>query len=182
MMAHTQHRSRGFSMLEVLVTLLIVSFGLLGLSKMQAAALSNTQIARTRSLIALQASSLAAAMHGNRGFWAIAGDAPTDVSATGSTITDAAGIFGTTANCGPAASAACTPAQLAAYDFQTWVSNMNNRFPSYTAAVQCTAAAPVSCVINLTWNEKYVAINRGTAAAAGGTQAATQQFSLYVEP
>ena len=180
MTIHPRRRSGGFSLLEVLVTLLIVSFGLLGLSKMQAAALSNTQTARARSLIALQASSLAAAMHGNRGFWAKAGDAPTNLSATGTTITDAAGILNATADCGPTASASCSPAQLAAYDFQAWVGNMNDRFPSYTATVQCTAAAPVSCVINLSWAEKYVAVNRSTAT--GSSQTATQQFSLYVEP
>src|SRR5204863_9281896 len=60
----------GFSLLEVLVTLIVIAIGLLGLAKTQAAAVSNTQVSRVRSLIALQAESLAGAMHGNRGYWA----------------------------------------------------------------------------------------------------------------
>ncbi|MGJ7493746.1 type IV pilus modification protein PilV [Variovorax sp. RT4R15] len=184
MIAGTSRRSHGFSLLEVLVAVLIVSFGLIGLSKMQAAALANTQVARARALIALQASSLAEAMHANRGFWA-AGTAPASVTATGTTVTDASGILSATADCSPTAGTTCTPAQLAAYDLQTWVAGMNARFPSYTTAIQCTTAiaTPISCVINLTWAEKYIAINRSTATAGGATQTASaMQYSLYVEP
>lgn len=176
--------SSGFSLLEVLVALVIVSLGLIGLSKMQAAALSNTQNSRARALIALQASSLAEAMHGNRGFWA-AGTAPASVSATGTTVTDASGILSATVDCSPTATAACTSAQLAAYDLQTWMAGMNARFPSYAATIQCTTAigTPISCVINLNWSEKYIAVNRTTAAALGATQTASAlQYSLYVEP
>lgn len=183
MMAPTKRQALGFSMIEVLVSLVIIAFGLLGLSRMQAAALANTQIARARSLIALQASSLAAAMHGNRAFWA-EGAAPGTASAIGTTITDASNILNATVDCSPTATATCTPAQMAAYDVQTWVANMNDRFPSYTATITCTTVVgqPISCVINVNWAEKYIAINRSTTTAGGATQTATQQFSLYVEP
>jgi type IV pilus assembly protein PilV len=176
-------RAGGFSLLEVLVTVLIIALGLLGLSKMQAASISNTQIARTRSLMALQAASLASAMHGNPVFWANGG-APASVTATGLVVTDATGILNATVDCSATATAPCTPTQMAAYDFQAWVKGMNTMFPTYTAALQCTTAVgtPIGCVITLQWSEKYVAVNRSTAAAAGATQAATQQFTLYVEP
>ena len=166
-------------MVEVLVTVVIVAFGLLGLAKMQAAALSNTQVSRMRSLIALQAGSLAAAMHGNKGFWA-AGAAPATFSAQGTTISDASGVLTAASDC---AASTCTAAQLAAYDVQSWVANMNAQFPDYTASVACTTAAgvPVSCAITLTWGEKYVAINRSTAASAAALTA-TQSFTLHVEP
>ncbi|MGJ7528327.1 type IV pilus modification protein PilV [Variovorax sp. GB1P17] len=187
MTARNRRRVQGFFLLEMLVAVLIVSLGLFGLSKMQAAALSNTQTARVRALIALQAASLAEAMHGNRGFWAVGGTAPSSATATGTTVTDASGVLNTTADCSPTAAATCTSAQLAAYDFQQWASRMNDRFPSYTAAIQCTTAVgqPTSCVISLGWAEKYIAINRSTAAAAGATQtvaASAMQYSLYVEP
>jgi type IV pilus assembly protein PilV len=177
----TSRRASGFSLLEVLVALVIVSLGLIGLSKMQAAALSNTQNSRSRALIALQASSLAEAMHGNRGFWA-AGTAPASVSIAGTTVTDASGILSATADC---AATACTSAELAAYDVQTWMTGMNARFPSYAATIQCTTAigTPISCVIALNWSEKYVAVNRTTSAARGAAQTASAlQYSLYVEP
>jgi type IV pilus assembly protein PilV len=175
-------RSQGFSLLEVLVSLLIVSLGLLGLSKMQAAALSNTQIARARSLIALQTASLAESMHGNH-FWS-AGTAPATVTATGTTVTDASNILNATVDCSPTAKSTCTSAQLAAYDFQAWVTAMNTRFPGYTATVQCTTAVTTpSCVISVTWTEKYIAVNRSTTVAQGAVQTSSPlQFSLYVKP
>jgi type IV pilus assembly protein PilV len=78
----------------------------------------------------------------------------------------------------------CTPAQLAAYDLQTWAANMTAQFPSYAANFVCNsvAGAPVSCTITITWSEKYVALNRTTAAASGATQTATQSYTLYVAP
>ena len=171
--------NRGFSMIEVLVTILLMSVALLGVAKMQAAAVSNTQIARVRSLIAIQAGSLAASMHGNRGYWA-AGLAPATFSAMGATVTDGTGVLNAAANC---AAAACTPAQLAAYDVQNWATNLNAQFPSYAATVNCSTGvgAPVSCNINVTWAEKYIAINQSTAASASALTA-TQSFTLYVEP
>ena len=183
MMVPARHQALGFSMLEVLISLVIVAFGLLGLSRMQAAAMGNTQIARARSLISLQASSLAASMHGNRGFWA-QGAAPASVTAKGTTITDDSNILNVAADCSPAATATCTPAQMAAYDLQEWVKNMDSRFPGYEAQITCTTVVgqPISCVIEVAWSEKYIAINRSTTSAQGATQTATQQFSLYVEP
>ena len=41
----------GFSMIEVLVTVVVIAIGLLGVAKMQAASVSNTQVARLRSLV-----------------------------------------------------------------------------------------------------------------------------------
>ncbi len=171
----------GFSMIEVLIAIVIVAIGLLGVAKMQAAAVSNTQVSRVQSLMALQARSLAAAMHANRGFWA-AGAAPAAWTATGSTVNDPSGVLSNAGvNCGGGST--CDPPSLAAYDVQTWVANMNSQFPTYNANVTCTTAlsAPISCSIQLSWLEKTVAINRGTAASAA-QQTTTQQYTLLVEP
>ena len=85
-------REAGFSMLEVLVTLVVVATGLLGFAKMQAAAVSNTQIARVRSLIALQASSLASSMYSNRHYWS-QGLTPTTFSVAGGVVSDGTGYL-----------------------------------------------------------------------------------------
>jgi type IV pilus assembly protein PilV len=173
---------RGFSMVEVLVTIAVMAVALLGVAKMQAAAVANTQISRVRSLIALQADSLAALMHGNRGYWAAA-VAPTTFSATGTAITDATGVLNApmTWNC---ATGVCTPQQLAAWDVQDWVANLYGAFPSYSATVNCTNAAgqPVSCSVTLTWSENYVAVNATTAASAAYASAVPQSYTLYIEP
>src|ERR1700678_4179404 len=62
-------RSEGFSLVEVMVALVVCCVGLLGLAKMEALSISSTGIAGARSLAAIEASSLAAAMHADRGYW-----------------------------------------------------------------------------------------------------------------
>jgi len=181
------HSLRGFTLLEVLIAILVVDFGLLGLAKMEALAISNTTLSSSRSLIALQASSLAAAMQGNKGYWA-AGVSPTSFSTQGSVVTDSTNVLTQTiATCYSASaptSPVCTPAQLAAYDLQTWATGMSAKFPSYAANFACNnvAGAPTSCTITITWSEKYVALNRTTTTASGATQTATQPYTLYVAP
>ncbi len=172
-------RQAGFSMLETLITLVVVSVGLIGLAKIQAASISNTQNTRVRSLIALQTESLAAAMHANKGFWA-AGLAPATFTVSGTTVTDSSGTLSASVS---GCSSACTSSQLAAYDVQAWASAMNTKFPSYSTTVTCstTVGVPVTCNITVSWNEKYVAIN-STTSASGVTSSATQSFTLYVEP
>ena len=172
--------ARGFSLIEVLITLIITSVGLLGLAKMQAAALANTQIARGRSLVALQLESLAAAMHGNRGFWA-AGTAPARFTLAGATVTDITGALSTPApDC---ASVACTPIQMATYDVQHWAADMAAHFPTYAATVNCTndISRPIRCSLTATWGEHDVAYNQTTAAQTEAT-AATQSLTLHVQP
>lgn len=172
------HRSRGFSMVEVLVSIVISAVGLLGFAKLQAAALSNTQTARTRSLVAMQAASLAAAMNANRAYWGSAA-APARVTMRAGTVSDPDGVLSATAACG----GGCSPAQLAADDLQSWARTAQTQFPDHEAAVACTTAAlrPVHCVIEVSWSEKTVAINRSTAAAPAG-MTSRQQYTLYVEP
>jgi type IV pilus assembly protein PilV len=173
-------------MIEVLVTIVVMSVALLGVAKMQAAAVSNTQISRVRSLIALQSDSLASMMHGNRGYWA-AGVAPTTFTVTGSgaaNITDSTGVLNATLSATACSSGACTPQQLAAWDVQDWQTSMNASFPTYSATVNCnnTAGLPVSCNITVTWSEKYIAVNTTTAASAASASATAQTYTLYVEP
>ena len=53
-------RSHGFSLLEVMIALVVLSVGLLGILKLEASAVSSTNIAAKRSIAALEAASLAA--------------------------------------------------------------------------------------------------------------------------
>ena len=67
--SQTRFGARGFSLIEVLVALVVVSIGLLGIAKMQAIAYSSTGVASKRSLAAIEAASLASSMHANRAYW-----------------------------------------------------------------------------------------------------------------
>ena len=173
----------GFTLIEVLVAVLLVTIGIFGFAKMQALAMSSTQIASVRSIVAMQASSLAATMQGNRAFWSNV--APASISMSGTTVTDATGVLSTSAKTCQAATKpatpACTPAELAARDVTQWATNLNNVLPSYSSTVICNQTLPIRCVITVNWIEKYVAALRNTVADSAATGGA-RQYSLHVEP
>jgi type IV pilus assembly protein PilV len=120
--------AHGFSLVEVLVALVVCGVGLLGLAKMESLSIVSTGVASGRSLAAIQASSLAAAMHANRAYWA-AGLAP-PVTTIAVPIMPPGGPPGgwiisdpglnSAASCLTPGAGACTPSLMAAYDVQQW--------------------------------------------------------------
>jgi type IV pilus assembly protein PilV len=178
-------RARGFTLLEVMVSVVITAIGLLGIAKIHALAYSSTATAGARSLVALQAAGLASSMHANRTYWA-AGTAPVPVIITGTSINDptlnaAAAtpgycVFGV----GPTP---CTPDLMAAFDLHTYATQLNLALGNSTpvTTITCPVLIPVNCTIQVTWNEKAVSINQqGLAGTAQTTFAPT--YTLYVEP
>ena len=179
----------GFSLLEVLIALIVLSVGLLGIAKMEALALSTTATSSRRSIAALEASSLAASMHINRGFWESAAASGIQVTIAGSTVSNPPG--GTTPDCEDGKDAPCTAQQLAASDLNFWASALAAALPSDAATVQCNTSTPLACSIQIQWSEQAVAMNSAQAGAAStpanetaGTTAAFQNptYTLYVEP
>lgn len=63
--SHTQ-RAYGFSLVEVLVSIVVLSFGLLGMVGMQAAALQSNREARSQSSAVVMARELAEVIRGNK--------------------------------------------------------------------------------------------------------------------
>jgi len=181
-------RAGGFTLIEVLVALIVTSIGLLGIAKIQALVFANTGSASTRSLVAIQAASLAATMHANRAYWAGPGSAPSPLTITGTTISD--NTLNTTAtnpqDCnfsGSTVAVPCTPALLAAYDLHTWANALSTLLQgaSPVTTITCPNNIPVNCTIQITWNEKTVALNaQATAGTTANTFAPT--YTLYVEP
>jgi type IV pilus assembly protein PilV len=185
-------RDRGFSLIEVMVAVIVICVGMLGIAKMQALSVSNTTTARLRSLAAIEAASLASAMHSNRQYWAntalpfnfamnnTGAVTSSDAALVTQTATDQATVpdnvcFAIT----------CTALQLAAFDVARWSANLTGLLPNPTANIVCPAQpgvnAPPSCTITISWTEKTVALNQQSNAAAN---AAFQlpQYTLYVEP
>ncbi len=194
----TISRQKGFSLVEVLVALLVISVGLLGIAKMQALALSNTSSARLRSLAAIQAASLASSMHADRAYWAFA-TGPMTVSATNGVATSSdvplqAGLTAVAAftpatdYCTQGALnsvAPCQPAQLAASDVQTWATDLLALIPGSTASISCDAN-PLTCTITLGWRENLVAVNSKKTDVTNhiNSSDAIQKstYVLYVQP
>jgi type IV pilus assembly protein PilV len=184
--------ARGFTLIEVLVALIVTCIGLLGIAKIQALVYANTGSASTRSLVALQASGLAAAMHANRVYWS-AGAAPSPITISNTTISESTNTLNTTAaattDCnltGSTVALPCTPPVLAAHDLHIWANGLSALLPGVTptTTITCPIAIPLTCTIQITWSEKTVSLNTqaqaGTVQGAAGTFAPT--YTLYVEP
>lgn len=174
--------SAGFSLVEVMVALVVCSVGLLGLAKMESLALSSTSTAASRSIAAIQAASLAAAMHANPGYWA-AGVAPasTSISYIGGALTITDPGLATAATCLTAGAGSCVPGSMAAYDVQQWAAALQQVLPGYLATVNCTITVgiPVTCTIQIQWSENAVAGNKQQTNMANLAQ---PTYTLFVQP
>lgn len=169
-----RRHARGFSLMEVMVALVVSTVGLLGLAKMEALALSSTGVASSRSLAAIEASSLAAAMHANPGYWA-AGIAPPSI-----VISSASNPYSAAAPCTLTGPSSCVPAAMAANDLNQWASAVDAVLPGYLATISCSQANfPVTCTIQLQWTENGVAVN---AQQTQMSSLATPTYVLFVQP
>jgi type IV pilus assembly protein PilV len=177
--------SSGFSLIEVMVALIVLSVGLLGIARLQSLALSSTQVASQRSLAAIEAASLAAAMHENRGYWVNSDPAGATITIQGTTFTYTTGAPLLSAagspNCTSIATP-CTPTQLAAYDLQGWATTLNKLLPNENSVISCGTVTPVSCTITIFWSENAVAINAQEASAGTTANMQIPTYMLYVEP
>ncbi|MGH8317015.1 MAG: type IV pilus modification PilV family protein [Steroidobacteraceae bacterium] len=184
----------GFSLIEVMVALIIICVGLLGIAKLEALMLSSTGTSRLRALMALQAASLADAMHADRDYWdggtssawnAASGNLALSGSATGFTGTNApvAGDPSCAESAPGSGVTPCTSLQLADYDLSQWAQNVAAVAPNFTSSIACSAVTGVvSCSITLQWNENTVAANSQEAAAGAPTAFQQQTYTLVVEP
>jgi type IV pilus assembly protein PilV len=194
---------RGFTLIEIMVAVIVLSAGLLGVAKMQALALSSTNVANVRSIAAIEAASLAATMHENRAYWASSAPASNPnngtitITSTGPaatpTITANANLTGALSctSVSPASGGTypyCTSTQLAAYDLQQWSKALNLVMPNYSATITCNGFSPVSCTVQITWTERVVALNsqeataQTNAVANGQSSVQAPTYTLFVEP
>jgi type IV pilus assembly protein PilV len=180
-------RLRGFSLVEVMVALIIIAVGMLGIAKMQALGLSTTESSGTRSLVAIEAASLAASMHANRDYW-VGGPPPpsftVSVQTTGpgtySTTIAGSAVLSANPNCqtGP-----CTPANIAAYDVNAWAASLAQVVPAALATITCNTSTPLSCTIQIVWAENVTSASNGAAATSSGANVLNSPvYTLYVEP
>jgi type IV pilus assembly protein PilV len=179
----------GFTLIEVMVSLIIIGVGMLGIAKIQALAYASTGTASLRSLAALEASSLAAAMRANRNYWSVtAATVSQTITITGANVTASTDPLLLIAyNCAlGGGNAPCTAPQLAAYDVQQWAANLNPLLPSATATIFCEApvpagyplGSPIDCTVQLNWAERTVGIN----VQSDGNAMLAPTYTLYVEP
>lgn len=172
---------RGVGLIEVLVAMFVIAVGLLGVAKMQAVAIADSAISSRRAIAAMQAASLASAMHANTAYWAAGGTAPALVTITGTTISDTV-LSSQSALCDSSSATACSPLQMAALDLRVWASQISTLLPTgEKTEIRCSQATnvPVTCTIAISWTENLVTLNNNDSK--NGTQTAPQ-YTLYVEP
>jgi type IV pilus assembly protein PilV len=169
-------RTAGFSLVEVMIALVVCSIGLLGLAKMESLAVSSTSVAGSRSIAAIEAASLASAMHANPGYWA-AGLAPAVTTVSAAPLNN----FSAAGPCFVAGAGSCIPAAMAFYDLQQWAIALGAVLPGYLATISCTIAVgtPVTCTIQIQWSESAVAGNAQQTNLAGLNQ---PTYTLFVQP
>jgi type IV pilus assembly protein PilV len=199
-------RTRGFSLVEVLVALLVISIGLLGIAKMQALALSNTNGGRLRALAALQAESLASTIQAERNYWGnVSADLTIGITTSGgsstinstdnsanvnATITCAASSTTTIGGCSGGldctkTSTPCNAQTMAAYDLQQWAGRVQQLLGQDVVQIFCnklTPTVPVTCRITINWTEAQVNSTTSESAFTSATAVGLPSYQLFVNP
>ena len=138
---------QGFTLLEVLIALLVLSIGLLGLAALQTTGLRSNEMASMRTTSTMLAYDITDRMRANaQGI--IDDDYVIDTDLITETVTDC------TSN-------DCTTEQLALYDLNQW-KNAVAKLPGGLAEITQTAGPPLTHTITVRWDENRTGAD-GTA-------------------
>ena len=139
-------RQHGFTLLETLVALVVLSVGLLGVAKLVAGAVHANDSGYMRGQATQLAYEILDQMRANRP------GAQANAYAAAPAYTDCSG-------------AACTPAQLAALDLFNWNARLANTLPSGSGIVTTAGAAGGTvATITVRWDDSQAQWAFGTAA------------------
>ena len=180
---HGWRAAHGFSLMEVLIALIVLSLGLLGAVGMQAASLASNKETRNFSVALDLSRDLADRMRGNYDVASktLSSDNPylmADITLTSSTTVNAA-----TTNC---ITGTCTADQLAAWDVAEWQAKAKAALPSPRIVV-CFDQEPFNTT---TGNPQWACTGTGTQAViklawtrnAGGNGGVMQASDTSVLP
>lgn len=140
---------RGFTLLEALIAMVVISVGLLGVLGLQALSLASTHISATRSVATTLAEDMAERMRANPAGAAANHYAKLGNGAGATKMVDCADH-------------ACTPAQMASYDALAWKRALAAALPTGRGRVTCLdqwpadtdACSPGSAyTITVIWSE-----------------------------
>jgi type IV pilus assembly protein PilV len=141
MLSFHSRRNKGFTLIEVLISMIILAIGLLGLASLQIIALRESQDAYTMQQAILLATDMQARMRSNSGIdWLTISPNTSDTCIK---------------------SNACTKAQLASNDYGEWTRNAQKNLPANaTVKIQlsssinkapCVSSTPKSLCLVTTW-------------------------------
>lgn len=154
----------GFSLIEVLITIMIVSFGLLGMAALIVSGARSNNIAHYRSIASKQTEDIADRMRAN-----LAGVSAGAYNALAASIPSSNDCVTNT----------CSATQLAAYDHAQWNTANSRLLPSGTGTVNGNVAT--GYVITLMWIEKEMN-GQSDSACPGATPVNTRCFLTRFSP
>jgi type IV pilus assembly protein PilV len=138
--AHATRRARGFTLVEVLVALVVLSVGMLGIAGLYVTSLRSGRVAVLRTQAVMLAGDLSERIRSNR-----AGVLDYDDGASGNGVLNAACLQG---------GGGCTAAQMASHDKAEWWQQLRQSLPSANATVVVNAGTnPDTVTITITWIE-----------------------------
>ena len=135
---HPENKQQGFTLLEVLIALLVLSIGLLGLAALQTTGLRSNEMASMRTTSTMLAYDITDRMRAN----------PQGIL-DGNYVIDTGPITGTPSDC---TSTDCTTSQLATYDLSQW-KNAIATLPGGMGDITQTAGPPLTHTITVRWDQ-----------------------------
>lgn len=153
-------RQAGASLLEVLIAVLIMSFGLLGLGGLTAASVQYSKLAQYQTIGTQLANEYGDRMRANTdGFTVGVYDKVAVYSASGTTVT--------VPTC--AISTACTPAEIGAIDQAEWVNSLKQRLPGGDAYVERDTVNLLAVNIWIMWTEPNLSYGSDNSLSTGSS-------------
>lgn len=159
----TSHRSaQGFALLEILITIMLMTIALLGTAAMQAYGIKVTQGAQFRAQAVVVTGDLMERLEANNA-GAVAGNY------VATSLPGTSGSIDCTAN-------RCSPSDMAQYDLVAFAQNVARQLPAGTAAITRSGAGPYVYTVTLTWQERSFS-GKGTTKTG---QANVETFTYSV--
>ena len=150
----------GFTMLEILITMFLLTLWLLASAGVQSASLQFNKAAQFRTQAVYFATDIAERMQANK------------TGATGGNYAYSGSSTETATNC---SSSTCSPAQLAVFDLSEWSARVSAALPSGAATVTAvTTGNPATYRIVISWEDRR---NERSYQTTGNTEA----FSYTVD-
>jgi type IV pilus assembly protein PilV len=125
----------GFSLIEAMVALVVVSVGMIGIAALYGQGLGASRTALYRTQAVNLAADMADRIRGNRQGGASYGGAAANN------------------NCDPGGGVKCTPAQMAAHDLFVWTNQVTQQLPGGVGVVQYAGTVPPTYTIQVNWQE-----------------------------
>jgi len=180
---HPLNRAAGFSLIEVLVSIVVLSFGMLGMVGMQSAALQANREARLQSAATVLAREAAEMIRGNKSIGVLSTSNPYVRTLSAGTAT------GTSSYClGVAATACADTTEIANAQMTEWLARVDAELPGAKVSIcfdttpfdtstglpqwTCTAGAGAVLVVKIGW----------TRGSTNKSQTGTNAFDTASKP